>query len=303
MYSSFSCGNFRCFSELSLTELGKFNFIIGPNNVGKTALLEAIRLLDDDTDSSIQNIRSGIFRDFFNDARFPITLTGKVGFSNRKTTIEILKKDRLAQGGFSTIPAGYACVVSTDEYGVEFATGFPPPEDQVISFESSLSKELIEKRLSNYLEQLSNPYLLEGIRLLEPKIQAVSIENIRNRYLVCATLDSGKVLPMNLMGEGINHLILTLATLLEDPQEKSVLLDKVHTSAILWDEIEHSYYPGFLIKLWGLIVEKAIGKDRQFFIVTHDHGFLEQVRLSQKDVVIYQLYRTSEDEVKVRRNK
>lgn len=44
MFTSFSVQNFRCFSDLKLPELGRFNLITGKNNVGKTALLEAMHL-------------------------------------------------------------------------------------------------------------------------------------------------------------------------------------------------------------------------------------------------------------------
>lgn len=42
MFESFKLQNFRCFQELSLTGLGRVNLIAGHNNVGKTALLEAL---------------------------------------------------------------------------------------------------------------------------------------------------------------------------------------------------------------------------------------------------------------------
>lgn len=42
MYKSFTVRNFRCFRELSLDSLARFNLFVGRNNVGKTALLEAL---------------------------------------------------------------------------------------------------------------------------------------------------------------------------------------------------------------------------------------------------------------------
>lgn len=45
MYTSFSIKNFRGFKELELKQLQRVNLIAGKNNVGKTALLEAIFLL------------------------------------------------------------------------------------------------------------------------------------------------------------------------------------------------------------------------------------------------------------------
>lgn len=42
MYKYFKINNFRCFEKLELPELERVNLIVGKNNVGKTALLEAI---------------------------------------------------------------------------------------------------------------------------------------------------------------------------------------------------------------------------------------------------------------------
>lgn len=44
MYKSFSLRHFRCFQQLSLDNLERVNLIAGVNNVGKTALLEALFL-------------------------------------------------------------------------------------------------------------------------------------------------------------------------------------------------------------------------------------------------------------------
>lgn len=44
MYKSFEVRNFRCFRELTIAELERVNLIAGVNNVGKTALLEAMFL-------------------------------------------------------------------------------------------------------------------------------------------------------------------------------------------------------------------------------------------------------------------
>lgn len=44
MYKEIGIRNFLCFNELVLEDLGRINLIVGKNNVGKTALLEAIFL-------------------------------------------------------------------------------------------------------------------------------------------------------------------------------------------------------------------------------------------------------------------
>jgi hypothetical protein len=42
MYRSFEVSNFRCFRNLAIRDIGRINLIAGVNNVGKTALLEAL---------------------------------------------------------------------------------------------------------------------------------------------------------------------------------------------------------------------------------------------------------------------
>jgi hypothetical protein len=44
MFTELTVSNFRCFEDLRLRDLARVNLIAGPNNVGKTALLEAIFL-------------------------------------------------------------------------------------------------------------------------------------------------------------------------------------------------------------------------------------------------------------------
>ncbi|MBC6480306.1 MAG: AAA family ATPase [Hormoscilla sp. GM7CHS1pb] len=53
MFTSVSVKNFRCFQDFSIDSLDRVNLIAGKNNVGKTALLEAIFLLTGGTNPGI----------------------------------------------------------------------------------------------------------------------------------------------------------------------------------------------------------------------------------------------------------
>ncbi len=44
MIPSFEIKNYRLFKHLTIEKLGRVNLITGKNNVGKTALLEALRI-------------------------------------------------------------------------------------------------------------------------------------------------------------------------------------------------------------------------------------------------------------------
>jgi len=51
MFTNITIKNFRCFSALQLPDLGRVNLIAGKNNTGKTAVLEAIQLHNQPSDS------------------------------------------------------------------------------------------------------------------------------------------------------------------------------------------------------------------------------------------------------------
>ncbi len=55
MYQSVTINNFRCFGDFTIAPLGQVNLMIGSNSVGKTALLEAIFLLE--SESNIHSIQ------------------------------------------------------------------------------------------------------------------------------------------------------------------------------------------------------------------------------------------------------
>lgn len=45
MFTTASMGGFRCFEELSVTDLGRVNLVVGENGAGKSSFLEGMRLL------------------------------------------------------------------------------------------------------------------------------------------------------------------------------------------------------------------------------------------------------------------
>ncbi|MBR8836809.1 MAG: AAA family ATPase [Stigonema ocellatum SAG 48.90 = DSM 106950] len=47
--------NFRCFQAFELQQLGKLNLLVGTNNSGKTSILEAVQLLN--SQSNLESLR------------------------------------------------------------------------------------------------------------------------------------------------------------------------------------------------------------------------------------------------------
>jgi len=70
MFGSLNLNHFRCFRDLTVRPLSRFNLILGRNNVGKTALLEGVYLLVGPTNPELP-LRINAFRgieQFKNDA-------------------------------------------------------------------------------------------------------------------------------------------------------------------------------------------------------------------------------------------
>ena len=104
MYRSFTIKNFRCFDELTVEGMGRINLIAGKNNVGKTALLEALWVhsgtanperalrLDRerglgtvDSDSAINNLFFG----FDDKSKIEICAQGDWGYTPRRLELSV----------------------------------------------------------------------------------------------------------------------------------------------------------------------------------------------------------------------
>lgn len=324
MYDSLHIENFRCFKNLDLDDLAKYNFIVGKNNIGKTTLIETLRLLDEASTSSY-TIRAGAyFSEYFNNDSWPILLSGRSPFlGERQLTMKFLKHGGMV--GIVKMLPGSLGIWYKDEYGAEFPTGLNPPVDmggKVTPQQKELEQldgDVFRAKVVGYISQLNKSEMIEVLRLIEPRIQELSIDQVRGRPLVYATLSNGKKVPLPSMGDGINHLLMTLAVLFE---ENTTCTDCKHSkkshdsgrrcimvkcncatysapdvNVILWDELEHSYYPGFLEDLWQIIISSEVGRNRQFFITTHDHNLLRRLDYASGEYRVIKLFRNADDGV------
>ena len=118
MYTSFNIENFRLFDRLSVESLGRVNLIAGENNVGKTALLEALWLHSGPNIpelclrlSSFRGIPGpnprrflhDVFYDF--DAEREITLSGRGDWGNGNNERTLKISSRVAESAVVAIPA------------------------------------------------------------------------------------------------------------------------------------------------------------------------------------------------------
>lgn len=104
MYTSFNVKNFRCFKDFVIKPLARVNLVAGKNNVGKTALLEALWLhagpdvpnlgIRVDTFRGMPNpVPEELFRDLFHrfdrDGTIALSATGDWGKASRDLQIKV----------------------------------------------------------------------------------------------------------------------------------------------------------------------------------------------------------------------
>ncbi len=141
MYRSFSIENFRLFDRLKVEPLSRVNLIAGENNVGKTALLEAIWLHHGPNIPELCLRLSGfrgipgpnprrflhdIFYDF--DAERDITLSARGDWGKNERTLRI--SSRVAESAVVAIPASNLPVA-------------PPPGSQESDFSAVSPSEIV----------------------------------------------------------------------------------------------------------------------------------------------------------------
>ncbi|MFH1142038.1 MAG: AAA family ATPase [Chloroflexota bacterium] len=91
MLKSFTVENFRCFEKLRIGPLGQVNLIAGRNNVGKTALLEALWLHHGANNPELTR-RLQMFRGIYGDA--PVAM-----FENIFWNFDVARAIRLKSKG------------------------------------------------------------------------------------------------------------------------------------------------------------------------------------------------------------
>lgn len=114
MYRSFTVKNFRCFRTLALTDLERVNLITGKNNVGKTALLEALFIHCGMWKSDWALPWDTLFKDF--DISQSVQLEGDDELTgHRALSLKLIRDPRdLAQLRASVIHNNGSALVSTE---------------------------------------------------------------------------------------------------------------------------------------------------------------------------------------------
>jgi energy-coupling factor transporter ATP-binding protein EcfA2 len=295
--TSLEIENFRCFEGLRVEGLTQVSLIVGANNAGKTALLEAIEaVVSQETPFLLYRAsferqefrwqRAGADtveidpRHWFHGhelqegAAFRLRATGERVFSVGRT----LEKSPSVPGGFlltlerPEVPASLTRLPLTEDgfLGAGSPSVFTthglrlrPP----VAFMTTarLFPSELARLWTNVVLKPAEERAVEALRLIEPEIDRIAISESGGNVLAQVRLRGAPgPVPLGSLGEGVSRL-LALALHLVNAQGGFFLVD----------EIENGLHWSVMPKLWRFLVETARALDVQVIATTHSKDCIE----------------------------
>lgn len=274
--------NYRLFSQLNLSELRPVNLIVGPNNTGKSSLLEAIYI------SQSPQPLAALFD--------VLQERGEVVYDNESAKIQGYRAESVFKQGEQTdkTPSINRLRFMTEmpNYRFGYAAVFGVQNDEqafIIPEMGVLSSDLLNGgfegryRYINEGVRFINAYsltfaelahlwnqvflhpaedrVIQILQLIEPRVERIgftSTPNVSGGVRV-RLKNQREPVPLGSLGDGMRRL-LTLAITLASLDPGGILLI---------DEIDTGFYYDVLPQMWQMILEAAQTQQVQVFATTH----------------------------------
>ncbi|HWU86810.1 MAG TPA: AAA family ATPase [Kofleriaceae bacterium] len=295
--------NFRCFQKLRVEGLARVNLIVGANNSGKTAFLEAVEAVVSRESPFLlyrASLERGEFRRQRKDGEEVVELdlrhwfhghhlTPGTTFTLRASGERELSIERTIEAvplnapSPPFVPAGL--VLSTNRPGAPSMPTLPLTPDGLLGAGSPSKFSTFGLRLrppvgfvttdrlypgelarlwTNVVLTPGEAHTIEALRLIDPAIERIAISESDGTIAKVLLRGAEGPVPLGTLGEGVSR-ILTLALHLVLAQGGSLLID----------EIENGLHWSVMPKVWRFLVETALARDVQVFATTHSKDWLE----------------------------
>ncbi len=314
MLSSFRAQNFRCFRELNVQNLGRINLFGGHNNVGKTALLEAISLLTSDGNPNwvyrILGFRGlgrvtgtphqkaeWIWRPLFHDFDVARSVSiestdqagveARLGISLRPRSSMAVQVHDGSSGNRVDINAGsaglasYELVLNHSRSQIEFVMSVEANgevRNTPAAFTAKHPSYFLAARAPNPLEE--DGQLFGNLRIEKSTFDLLPVLQIlepRLRSLDVFPSPTGLILYGDV---GLSRM-QPLGMLGDGLARLTSILLRIATAPngyVVIDEIENGFHHSVLTEIWRAISAAAEANDTQIFATTHS---LEVIRAAQ----------------------
>ncbi len=311
MYHSLSIKNFRGFRDFTLSSLGRVNLILGANNIGKTALLEAIFLLSGESNiylihmlnamrtlsrhlqgyanQSSDNFWEHLFHQF--DVQNHIELQGQHGENlTRQVKLALIPRasiqiaseisetirvremlDNLSTKALQMTYSDSSGNEKTAQMFIDTQGNFhiesssslqPAIPIYILTACQQGNLEIVEESARLFGELIINQQsntLLTTLQLIEPRLKRLMPIPNSSGGMTYGDMGLKKMLPLPLLGEGLNRLT-------------HILLRMMTVSAhgfLLIDEIDNGLHYSTLNQAWKAIAKTAQDFEVQIFATTH----------------------------------
>ena len=266
--------NYRLFKDLKIDKLGQVNLIAGKNNTGKTALLEALRILESDGNVTVINdiVLSRGDLQVGNDMVTYDTL-----FYEKRSNIQIrINLILIEKEQFHELQAPSMMSTSQKDVGIKQLLGrlefkyiykvksgneldtyknSENPLDKAIFISISTEGKSNSKFWDNISLTPREDNLVEILKIIDRRIKKVRLDNDKPKILL---ENEEYPIPLKNFGDGANRLF-TIALALVNAKDKVLLIDEFEVG------LHHSVQE----QLWEVIFKYAKEWNIQVFVTTH----------------------------------
>lgn len=331
MFKSFQVKNFRCFKDLTIGPLERVNLIAGKNNVGKSALLEALLLFhryDSPAEAVLITRRRGLFglssKDYVESLFHGFNVRQDIQMEAEKSsTSKRVLSMGIGESSSSTIPSdlGREVVESKGEFSGRVADRYIPTyaityvnqlnDGKKTKYVAKVNADgVISQTRAEHLElppcvfvlsrQMGDQsHLAEALSELterkETELLIEALQVIEPRLVELRILQKGKYAVIYADTQGSERL-MPVALLGEGMSRLlSVVLGvaSARQGLLLVDEIENGLHYSVMTKVWKAIASAARTFDVQVFATTHSDECIRAAHeaFSEGDTYDFRLHR------------
>lgn len=295
--------NYKCFEELVLPRLSRITLVGGANNVGKSALLEALFFFFDiynpkgpirhyawrgigetsvDAEFQLKEISNNFDATKPPEIEVQYLNDEKVILTTSLTTHEPLKQnEEEAAGVVSTdSPPLRPTALKMSYTGSErFKTSYSIFANRMSSIEGRIA---VPKTVAFHLnsrgrvkpEQEAERFgkveregglekLIKIIQVIEPRLTDLATIISNNKAIIHADIGLAQKIPVPLMGDGVDRLLSIMLAMSNYPD-----------GIMLVDECENGFHYSMHTKVWQAIAEASKQLNCQVIATTHSYEFL-----------------------------
>jgi len=158
------------------------------------------------------------------------------------------------------------------------STGISKEEKNRINAER-FSSQVIKKRKER---------IIDALKIIDPRLVNLELSKRGNDNFVCGDIGYDKMLPLSLMGEGMDRYLSLVLSILT-----------AENGVVLIDEIENGLYHSLCPKIWANLAKLARDHNVQVIATTHSYECIKSAHESfkqdqQYDFILHRLDRVGE---------